>query len=125
MRGVARCGDPKEACLQLLRLYDSSSVEWQLGKTRVRNTLSLHLCCVSSVRNIPFIRSHRLLFLMCVCDWLFVLVGFPEGETGTAFGKEARGRSASGCGHYSGLSAGLQSKVNTSITKYLLKTNIY
>lgn len=43
MRGVARCNDPKEACLQVLRLYDSSSVEWQLGKTRVRNTVSLLL----------------------------------------------------------------------------------
>lgn len=36
-----------------------------------------------------------------------VLVGFPEGEFGAAIGKEARGRSASGCGHYTGLPAGL------------------
>ncbi|XP_053507195.1 unconventional myosin-X [Ictalurus furcatus] len=45
MRGVARCNDPKEACLQVLRLYDSSSVEWQLGKTRVflRESLELRL----------------------------------------------------------------------------------
>lgn len=48
-------------------------------------------------------------FVIC---W-FALVGFPEGESGAAIGKEARGRSASGCGHYTGLHAGLQGKVNT------------
>lgn len=48
-------------------------------------------------------------FVICC----FVLVGFPEGESGAATGKEARGRSASGCSHYTGLPAWLQGKVNT------------
>ncbi|XP_062843469.1 unconventional myosin-X [Trichomycterus rosablanca] len=45
MRGVAMCDDPKDACHQLLCLYDSSSEEWQLGKTRVflRESLELRL----------------------------------------------------------------------------------
>lgn len=115
MRDVARCGDPKEACLQLLRLYDSSSAEWQLGKTRVRNTLPLHLYYVFQCLKCSFICSHRLRLFMCVfVICCFVLVGVPKGESGAAIGKEAGGRSASGCSHYSGLSAGLQSKVNTS-----------
>ncbi|XP_032387774.1 unconventional myosin-X [Etheostoma spectabile] len=35
MRGVMKAEDPKGSCLQLLHLYDSSSSEWQLGKTKV------------------------------------------------------------------------------------------
>lgn len=48
-------------------------------------------------------------FVICC----FALVGFSEGESGAAIGKEARGRSTSGCGHHTGLSAGIQGKVNT------------
>ncbi|XP_076600770.1 unconventional myosin-X isoform X1 [Chaetodon auriga] len=35
MRGVMLPGDPRGSCVQLLHLYDSSSAEWQLGKTKV------------------------------------------------------------------------------------------
>ncbi|TDH06304.1 hypothetical protein EPR50_G00132250 [Perca flavescens] len=35
MRGVMKADDPRGSCLQLLHLYDSSSAEWQLGKTKV------------------------------------------------------------------------------------------
>lgn len=37
MRGVLMPDDPRGSCVQLLHLYDSSSVEWQLGKTKVRD----------------------------------------------------------------------------------------
>ncbi|XP_049332772.1 unconventional myosin-X [Astyanax mexicanus] len=43
MRGVIMCEDQKEACLRLLRVYDSSSAEWQLGKTKVFLKESLEL----------------------------------------------------------------------------------
>uniref|UniRef100_A0AAR2IY67 Myosin X n=1 Tax=Pygocentrus nattereri TaxID=42514 RepID=A0AAR2IY67_PYGNA len=43
LKGVAMCNDHKEACLQLLRLYDSSNAEWQLGKTKVFLKESLEL----------------------------------------------------------------------------------
>lgn len=49
IRGLARCDDPKEACLQVLHLYDSSSVEWQLGKTRVRNTVSSSFIVICNI----------------------------------------------------------------------------
>ncbi|KAM6919105.1 unconventional myosin-X [Xenentodon cancila] len=35
MRGVLMPDDPRGRCIQLLQLYDSNSVEWQLGKTKV------------------------------------------------------------------------------------------
>ncbi|XP_060899643.1 unconventional myosin-X [Labrus mixtus] len=35
MRGVMTPDDPKGSCVQLLYLYDSSSADWQLGKTKV------------------------------------------------------------------------------------------
>uniref|UniRef100_A0A3Q3JP94 Myosin X n=1 Tax=Monopterus albus TaxID=43700 RepID=A0A3Q3JP94_MONAL len=35
MRGVLMSDDLRGRCLQLLHLYDSSSTEWQLGKTKV------------------------------------------------------------------------------------------
>ncbi|KAG7273321.1 LOW QUALITY PROTEIN: hypothetical protein CRUP_014431, partial [Coryphaenoides rupestris] len=35
MRGVAMAEDPRGRCLELLQTYDSSSSEWQLGKTKV------------------------------------------------------------------------------------------
>ncbi|XP_041659082.1 unconventional myosin-X isoform X3 [Cheilinus undulatus] len=35
MRGVMIPDDPRGSCVQLLHLYDSSSAEWQLGKTKV------------------------------------------------------------------------------------------
>ncbi|XP_042353344.1 unconventional myosin-X [Plectropomus leopardus] len=35
MRGVTMPDDPRGSCIQLLHLYDSSSAEWQLGKTKV------------------------------------------------------------------------------------------
>ncbi|XP_045907029.1 unconventional myosin-X isoform X2 [Micropterus dolomieu] len=35
MRGVMIPNDPRGSCIQLLHLYDSSSAEWQLGKTKV------------------------------------------------------------------------------------------
>ncbi|XP_076837392.1 unconventional myosin-X [Brachyhypopomus gauderio] len=45
MRGVATCGDLKEACLHFLCLFDSNSAGWQLGKTKVflRESLELRL----------------------------------------------------------------------------------
>lgn len=71
MRGLAKCDDPKEACLQVLRLYDSSSVEWQLGKTRVRNTVSLLFYYILQ----HYIKDHLNMPLsfvqhVCVCDLL-------------------------------------------------------
>lgn len=36
MRSVMMPDDPRGSCIQLLHLYDSSSAEWQLGKTKVR-----------------------------------------------------------------------------------------
>ncbi|KAE8290503.1 Unconventional myosin-X Unconventional myosin-10 [Larimichthys crocea] len=36
MRDVMLPDDPKGSCIQLLHLYDSSSADWQLGKTKVR-----------------------------------------------------------------------------------------
>ncbi|KAK5920110.1 hypothetical protein CgunFtcFv8_023950 [Champsocephalus gunnari] len=35
MRGVAVQEDPRGGCVKLLQIYDSSSAEWQLGKTKV------------------------------------------------------------------------------------------
>ncbi|XP_029309150.1 unconventional myosin-X [Cottoperca gobio] len=35
MRGVMMPDDPRGSCVQLLQLYDSSSADWQLGKTKV------------------------------------------------------------------------------------------
>ncbi|CAL8347397.1 unnamed protein product [Merluccius merluccius] len=35
MRGVALAEDPRGRCVELLQIYDSSSSEWQLGKTKV------------------------------------------------------------------------------------------
>ncbi|XP_071377292.1 unconventional myosin-X-like, partial [Centroberyx affinis] len=35
MRGASTPDDPRGRCIQLLHLYDSSSAEWQLGKTKV------------------------------------------------------------------------------------------
>ncbi|XP_037643194.1 unconventional myosin-X isoform X1 [Sebastes umbrosus] len=35
MRGSTTPEDPRGSCVQLLHLYDSSSTEWQLGKTKV------------------------------------------------------------------------------------------
>ncbi|XP_059199790.1 unconventional myosin-X [Centropristis striata] len=35
MRGSMMADDPRGSCIQLLHLYDSSSAEWQLGKTKV------------------------------------------------------------------------------------------
>uniref|UniRef100_A0A671KXK1 Unconventional myosin-X-like n=1 Tax=Sinocyclocheilus anshuiensis TaxID=1608454 RepID=A0A671KXK1_9TELE len=35
MRGLVLSDDPKGRCLLLLQLYDNSSAEWQLGKTKV------------------------------------------------------------------------------------------
>ncbi|XP_041847908.1 unconventional myosin-X [Melanotaenia boesemani] len=35
MRGVLVPDDPRGRCIQLLHLYDSSSTDWQLGKTKV------------------------------------------------------------------------------------------
>uniref|UniRef100_A0A8C4IL90 Myosin X n=1 Tax=Dicentrarchus labrax TaxID=13489 RepID=A0A8C4IL90_DICLA len=35
MRGVMLPDDPRGSCVQLLHLYDSSSAEWQLGKSKV------------------------------------------------------------------------------------------
>ncbi|XP_078029548.1 unconventional myosin-X isoform X1 [Epinephelus lanceolatus] len=35
MRGAMMPDDPRGSCIQLLHLYDSSSAEWQLGKTKV------------------------------------------------------------------------------------------
>uniref|UniRef100_A0A3P8RZM8 Myosin X n=1 Tax=Amphiprion percula TaxID=161767 RepID=A0A3P8RZM8_AMPPE len=35
MRGVLTSNDPRGRCIQLLQLYDSSSTDWQLGKTKV------------------------------------------------------------------------------------------
>ncbi|KAM4551102.1 unconventional myosin-X [Odontesthes bonariensis] len=35
MRGVLVPDDPKGSCIQLLQLYDDSSSEWQLGRTKV------------------------------------------------------------------------------------------
>ncbi|KAL0966723.1 hypothetical protein UPYG_G00299320 [Umbra pygmaea] len=35
MRGVSAPGDARGLCVQLLNIYDSSSAEWQLGKTKV------------------------------------------------------------------------------------------
>ncbi|XP_054870155.1 unconventional myosin-X [Amphiprion ocellaris] len=35
MRGVLTSDDPRGCCIQLLQLYDSSSTDWQLGKTKV------------------------------------------------------------------------------------------
>ncbi|XP_056246717.1 unconventional myosin-X isoform X1 [Seriola aureovittata] len=35
MRGVLTSDDPRGRCVQLLHHYDSSSAEWQLGKTKV------------------------------------------------------------------------------------------
>uniref|UniRef100_A0A3B5ANI8 Myosin X n=1 Tax=Stegastes partitus TaxID=144197 RepID=A0A3B5ANI8_9TELE len=35
MRGVLTPDDPRGRCVQLLQIYDSSSAEWQLGKTKV------------------------------------------------------------------------------------------
>ncbi|KAM7379810.1 hypothetical protein PAMP_005332 [Pampus punctatissimus] len=35
MQGVLMPDDPRGRCVQLLHLYDSSSAEWQLGKTKV------------------------------------------------------------------------------------------
>ncbi|CAJ1072946.1 unconventional myosin-X isoform X2 [Xyrichtys novacula] len=35
MRGAMTPDDPRGSCIQLLHLYDSSSAEWQLGKTKV------------------------------------------------------------------------------------------
>lgn len=79
------------------------------------NTLPLHLYYVFQCLKCSFICSHRLcLFMYVFVICFFVLVGVPKGESGAAIGKKAGGRSASGCSHYSGLSAGLQSKVNTS-----------
>ncbi|XP_030631373.1 unconventional myosin-X [Chanos chanos] len=45
MRGVAQSEDTKGQCLALLRLFDSSCAEWQLGKTKVfmRESLELRL----------------------------------------------------------------------------------
>ena len=37
MRGVALAEDPRGRCLELLQTYDSSSSQWQLGKTKVRD----------------------------------------------------------------------------------------
>lgn len=34
--------DPRGRCIQLLHLYDSSSAEWQLGKTKVRDRRYSH-----------------------------------------------------------------------------------
>lgn len=50
MRGLLDSEDPRGCCVQLLCQYDSSSAEWQLGKTKVSNTLHLLLC--SLVQNI-------------------------------------------------------------------------
>lgn len=36
MRGLLNSEDPRGCCVQLLCQYDSSSAEWQLGKTKVR-----------------------------------------------------------------------------------------
>lgn len=36
LRNEAPPGDARESCAHLLRLYDSSGTEWQLGKTKVR-----------------------------------------------------------------------------------------
>lgn len=41
MRGLLNSEDPRGCCVQLLCQYDSSSAEWQLGKTKVSNTLLL------------------------------------------------------------------------------------
>lgn len=38
MRGVLVPDDPRGRCMQLLHLYDSSSVSWQLGRTKVSVT---------------------------------------------------------------------------------------
>lgn len=35
MRGVSPPDDPRGRCMQLLHLYDSTSAEWQLGKTKI------------------------------------------------------------------------------------------
>uniref|UniRef100_A0A8C5GV94 Myosin X n=1 Tax=Gouania willdenowi TaxID=441366 RepID=A0A8C5GV94_GOUWI len=35
MRGVVTPDEPRGRCLQLLQVYDSSSTEWQMGKTKV------------------------------------------------------------------------------------------
>uniref|UniRef100_A0A8C1NDL4 Myosin X n=1 Tax=Cyprinus carpio TaxID=7962 RepID=A0A8C1NDL4_CYPCA len=45
MRGLVMSDDPKGRCLLLLQLYDNSSAEWQLGKTKVfmRESLELRL----------------------------------------------------------------------------------
>ncbi|XP_016385335.1 unconventional myosin-X-like isoform X1 [Sinocyclocheilus rhinocerous] len=45
MRGLVLSDDPKGRCLLLLQLYDNSSAEWQLGKTKVfmRESLELRL----------------------------------------------------------------------------------
>lgn len=50
MRGLLNSEDTRGCCVQLLCQYDSSSAEWQLGKTKVSNTLHLLLC--SLVQNI-------------------------------------------------------------------------
>ncbi|XP_029929557.1 unconventional myosin-X [Myripristis murdjan] len=45
MRDASMPDDPRGRCIQLLHLYDSSSAEWQLGKTKVflRESLEHHL----------------------------------------------------------------------------------
>uniref|UniRef100_A0A672NVC9 Myosin X n=1 Tax=Sinocyclocheilus grahami TaxID=75366 RepID=A0A672NVC9_SINGR len=43
MRGLVLSDDPKGWCLLLLQLYDNSSAEWQLGKTKVFMKESLEL----------------------------------------------------------------------------------
>uniref|UniRef100_A0A672NQG0 Myosin X n=1 Tax=Sinocyclocheilus grahami TaxID=75366 RepID=A0A672NQG0_SINGR len=45
MRGLVLSDDPKGRCLLLLQLYDNSSAEWQLGKSKVfmRESLELRL----------------------------------------------------------------------------------
>ncbi|XP_037538371.1 unconventional myosin-X [Nematolebias whitei] len=35
MKGLLLCEEPRGRCKQLLQLYDSSSADWQLGKTKV------------------------------------------------------------------------------------------
>ncbi|GAA6224453.1 unconventional myosin-X-like [Lates japonicus] len=37
MRGAMMPDDPRGRCIQLLHHFDSSSTEWQLGKTKVRD----------------------------------------------------------------------------------------
>lgn len=49
MRGLALSDDIKGRCFLLLQIYDNSSAEWQLGKTKVRNIMFFEMCdCVDS-----------------------------------------------------------------------------